>query len=213
MSRPNAIDRVRQTGRLLRSEGAAGVATRLLNQATQRVAPAGYGTLPVARADLVRAGEIAADDWTLPPVLPARAGEPLTVAWVCATPGAGGGGATTMFRMVAALERAGHRCIVYIHDRHGWSIEQHRETVRSLVAMGRRRHPRARPTGIEDAHAIIATAWETAYPVLASPARGKRFYFVHGLRALLPPCRQHGAPGRGDLPLRLPRRHRRALAG
>ncbi len=177
MSRPNAIDRVRQTGRLLRSEGAAGVATRLLNQATQRVAPAGYGTLPVARADLVRAGEIAADDWTLPPVLPARPGEPLTVAWVCATPGAGGGGATTMFRMVSALERAGHRCIVYIHDRHGWSIEQHRETVRSWWPWVDA-DIRSAADGIEDAHAIIATAWETAYPVLASPARGKRFYLV-----------------------------------
>jgi glycosyltransferase involved in cell wall biosynthesis len=32
--------------------------------------------------------------------------------------------------------------------------------------------------GIEDAHAIFATAWETAYPVLASPARGRRFYLV-----------------------------------
>jgi glycosyltransferase involved in cell wall biosynthesis len=32
--------------------------------------------------------------------------------------------------------------------------------------------------GIEDAHAIFATSWETAYPVLSSPARGARFYLV-----------------------------------
>jgi hypothetical protein len=32
--------------------------------------------------------------------------------------------------------------------------------------------------GIEDAHAIFATAWDTAYTVLASPARGRRLYLV-----------------------------------
>jgi glycosyltransferase involved in cell wall biosynthesis len=32
--------------------------------------------------------------------------------------------------------------------------------------------------GIEDAHAIFATAWPTAYTVLASRARGVRFYLV-----------------------------------
>ena len=32
--------------------------------------------------------------------------------------------------------------------------------------------------GIEDAHGIFATSWQTAYPVLASPAKGVRFYCV-----------------------------------
>ena len=32
--------------------------------------------------------------------------------------------------------------------------------------------------GIEERHAIFATAWQTAYPVLASPAAGARFYLV-----------------------------------
>ena len=81
-----------------------------------------------------------------------------------------------MFRQVEALERAGHTCIVYFTNRHGWSIEQHRETVRgwwpSLKAEIRD------AADIEDAHAIFATSWPTAYTVLASPARGARFYLV-----------------------------------
>ncbi len=32
--------------------------------------------------------------------------------------------------------------------------------------------------GIDDAHAILATCWESVYPVMASPARGARLYFV-----------------------------------
>jgi glycosyltransferase involved in cell wall biosynthesis len=31
---------------------------------------------------------------------------------------------------------------------------------------------------MEDAHAVFATAWPTAYPVFNSPCKGKRFYFV-----------------------------------
>jgi glycosyltransferase involved in cell wall biosynthesis len=82
-----------------------------------------------------------------------------------------------MFRLVAAMERAGHRCIVCLVDRHGWSIEQHREQVHgwwpSLAV-----EVRDAGEGIEDAHAIFATGWPTAYTVLASRAAGVRFYLV-----------------------------------
>jgi glycosyltransferase involved in cell wall biosynthesis len=82
-----------------------------------------------------------------------------------------------MFRMVSALERAGHECVVYLQDRHGWELDQHRRTIRAWWP-----HVRADirdlAGGIEDAHAVFATAWMTAYPVLASPAKGARCYFV-----------------------------------
>ena len=32
--------------------------------------------------------------------------------------------------------------------------------------------------GMSDAHAVVATAWQTAYPVYNDPCRGKRFYLV-----------------------------------
>ena len=177
MSGPNAIERVRQTRRLLRSEGCGGVAARLAGRVANRLAPPGGGRPPVTRADLVRAQEIAASGWILPPPLPVAPGEPLTVAWMCAPPGPGSGGHTTMFRLIAGLEHAGHRCILYLRDNHGWSLEQHVERIRAWWP-GVRAEVRDAAGGIEDAHAIFATAWETAYPVLASPARGARLYLV-----------------------------------
>lgn len=175
---PNPLDRLRQTRRLLRSEGAAGVAERLGARLSDRLSPPGRGArLPVSKEDLRRAGEIAVAGWQLPTAIPAAADEPLTIAWVCEpTSGRESGGHTTMFRQVEALERAGHTCVVYFTNRHGWAIEQHRETVRgwwpSLKADVRD------AAEIEDAHAIFATSWPTAYTVLGSPARGARFYLV-----------------------------------
>jgi glycosyltransferase involved in cell wall biosynthesis len=177
VSRPSAGERLRQAGRLIRSEGPPGVAARVLKRANEALAPSGPRGLPVRRADLERAAEVAAAGWALPGPAPWREGEPLTVAWVCAPPGAGSGGHTTMFRMVAALERAGHACVVYVDDRHGWEIEQHRRTVRTWWPwVGA--EVRDLAGGIEDSHAVVATGWQTAYPVLASPALGARCYFV-----------------------------------
>ena len=92
-------------------------------------------------------------------------------------PGPGSGGHTTMFRMVSALEQAGHRCILYLREEDGWDIAQHAAIIRSWWPSVKA-EIRSVADGIEDAHAIFATAWETAYPVLVSPARGKRFYLV-----------------------------------
>jgi glycosyltransferase involved in cell wall biosynthesis len=174
---PSPIHRVRQTRRLLRTEGYAGVAARLADRLTNRVSPPGSARLPVDRTDLERAAAIAAAGWELPPPLPVEQGEPLTIAWVCTPPGPGSGGHTTMLRLVAALEQAGHRCILYLRDEHGWDLAQHEATIRSWWPWVRA-EVRDASAGIEDAHGIFATAWETAYPVLAAPARGKRFYLV-----------------------------------
>ncbi len=174
--RPGPVQRVRQTGRLLRSEGASGVAARLLDRAHSRLSPPA-GRLPIDRADLVRAGEIAAAGWVLPEPKRVVPGEPLEIAWVTAPPGEGSGGHTTMFRLMSSLERAGHRCILYLVDRHGWSIDQHRETVRNWWPwLGA--EVRDAAEGIQDAHALFATSWPTAYPVLASPAKGARLYLI-----------------------------------
>ena len=175
--RPGPLHRVRQTQRLLRIEGFAGVAARLAQRISDRISPSQSARLPIDRADLERVAEIAASGWALPSPLPAEPGEPLTIAWVSVPPGPGSGGHTTMFRLISALEDAGHRCVLYLHDRHGWALEQHEQTIRAWWPRVRA-EVRDGALGIEDAHAIFATAWETAYPVLASPARGVRFYLV-----------------------------------
>jgi O-antigen biosynthesis protein len=177
MSGPSAVERLKQTGRLLRSEGASGVSDRIRTRLAARVAPAPGARPSVGRDELMRAAEVARNGWVLPPALPVRPGEPLTVAWVTGPPGPGSGGHTTMFRMVSALEQAGNRCIVYLRDEHGWSLEQHERTIRSWWPWVKA-DIRDAADGIEDAHAIFATAWDTAYTVLESPARGTRFYLV-----------------------------------
>ena len=178
MSRPGPLERIRQSHRLVRSEGGAAVAARLRRRASNRLAPPGRVPLPVSLGDLVRASEVASSGWALPAALPVVPGAPLTVAWVSEpTSGQDSGGHTTMFRQVEALERAGHRCVVYFTDRHGWSVDQHRENLRAWWP-SIRADVRDAAQGIEDAHAIFATSWTTAYPVLASPARGARLSFV-----------------------------------
>jgi O-antigen biosynthesis protein len=183
MSRPTAVERLRQTRLLLRNEGYAGVAVRLLDNVSRRMSPLSATRFPVAREDLVRAAEIASSGWRLPPPLPLRSGEPLEIAWNCVPPGEGAGGHTTMFRLVSSLEQAGHRCTVYLHDRHGWSLEQHERTIRAWWPAVKAEICDA-SKGLDDAHAVFATSWETAYPVLTSPARGVRFYLVQDVEPL-----------------------------
>ena len=177
MSGPGLPERLRQTRRLLGSEGAAGVTDRLRRRAAKALEPSRPAGLPVPREDLVRAAELAGSGAPLPGPAPHRPGEPLTVAWVCAPPSPGGGGHTTMFRMAAALERAGHRCILYFQVGDGWTLEQHQRTTRAWWPW---LHAEVRDLadGIEDAHVVFATGWSSAYAVLASPAQGKRCYFV-----------------------------------
>jgi glycosyltransferase involved in cell wall biosynthesis len=177
MKRATTLERIRQTGRLLQTEGGAAVSARALRRAADRLAPAGYGAIPVSREDLFRAAEVAANGWELPAPAPLASGAPLTVGWVFVPPRPGSGGHTTMFRLISGLEQAGHRCVLYVLDRHGWSLEQHERTIRRWWP-GVAAEVRDFAAGMEDSHAIFATAWETAYPVLASPAKGVRFYLV-----------------------------------
>lgn len=177
MSQATAVERAAQAGRLLKSEGVSGLTRRVRERAAQRLSPPGNNRLQVDRSDLVRAADIGSADWRLPPPLPAQPDEPLDLAWVTVPLFPGAGGHTTLVRIMSSLEHAGHRCTIYAHDRHGWSIEQHRRTVRQGWP-GLKAEVRDAADGIEDAHGIFATSWETAYKVLGSDARGLRFYLV-----------------------------------
>jgi glycosyltransferase involved in cell wall biosynthesis len=103
-------------------------------------------------------------------------GEWLTVGWVCPSP-AGLRRAHHDVQLVSALEQAGHRCVLYLLDRHGWELGQYERTIRRWWPWVEA-EVRDFAAGVEDSHAIFATAWETAYAVLASPAKGVRFYLV-----------------------------------
>lgn len=174
--RPGPGDRARQAVRLLRSEGLDSVVSRLRTRVARRLEPPNR-RLPVSRAEFDAAARAAAQGWVLPGPAPSIVGEPPTIAWLCTPPPAGSGGHTTIFRMVTALERAGHRCVVYVHDEHGWSIDQHVRTIRRWWPW-MPAEVRSAAAGISDAHAIFATSWETAWTLLTVPAAGVRCYFV-----------------------------------
>jgi glycosyltransferase involved in cell wall biosynthesis len=176
-------DRVRQARRLLEAEGAHAVANRLRRRGAALLMPASGRPLPISMEDMRSAARVMASGRGLPAPLPWQEGEPLSIAWVDLTPSEGSGGQTTMYRMVEALEAAGHRCTVYLVEHHGWSIEQHRRTIASWWP-GVRAEVRAASDGIEDAHAILSTCWESVYPSVASSAAGVRLYFIQDYEPL-----------------------------
>src|SRR6185312_5074739 len=174
---PTVAERLRQTQRLLRSEGASGVVGRLRTRGAEALAGSRSEEIPVLPADLALASEKLAAGIAPPGPKLWREGEPLDVALVCGPAGEGSGGHTTIFRMLGGLKRRGHRVTVYIYDRHGWEIRQHERSIRKWWPW-LKADVRDLAAGIEDAHILFATSWETAYPVLASPAQGRRCYFV-----------------------------------
>lgn len=116
------------------------------------------------------------------PLAPAlkNSGEPLHFAWVIPPFSVGGGGHTTIFRMVQALERQGHRCTLWVHDPHGheWQregtlrerINKHFMPLDAQVHIGFDRW-----TGADVA---VATGWDTVYRLLLLPDVAARAYFV-----------------------------------
>jgi hypothetical protein len=178
--------RLHQTRSLWRHEGAGGVAARGLRRLADRLAPPSH-MLNVFRDDVLGAAEVLADARTFPGPLPVLSGEPLSVAWVISAPAEGSGGHTTIFRMVGALEQAGHRCTIYLYDRWGGTLAHHEAVVRRWWPWVQA-DVRDVADGIDDAHAIVATAWPTAYAVAASPAKGARFYFVQDIEPWFEPA-------------------------
>lgn len=92
-----------------------------------------------------------------------------------------------MFRIAAALEQAGHTCVIYLHDQHGWELEQHRRPIRGWWPW-LHADVRILAAGMDDSHIVLATAWQRADPVLACPARGTRCCFVQDFEPAFHPA-------------------------
>jgi len=159
--------------RILRQDGASGLVKRAARTLYART---GAETLnePLLGADI-------ADSRALSLSVPAArvpAGQPLTVGWVVTPPAAGSGGHTTLFRVVEAVEQAGHRCHLFLYDRYGGDIQRHERVIRSWWP-----HLRVSVSdavaGIADVDVAIASSWETAH-VLATRGTDamRRLYFI-----------------------------------
>lgn len=165
--------RARDAWRVLREDG-----PRRLAQRVSRVA---YHRLAAADLDFPLGVDDVADSRGLVLGTPARRparGTRLTVGWICTPPGPGSGGHTTMFRLLEAVEAAGHRCTVYLYDRFGGELARHEDVIRRYWP-GVRADVRSVDDGLAPLDAYVATAWQTAH-VLASRADlpTRRLYLV-----------------------------------
>lgn len=104
----------------------------------------------------------------------------LTFNWLMPPPGKGSGGHMTIYRFIQYLEKAGHKCRIYLHN-----PGQHAtvESVRAVMGDG---FPNVNAPmswlrqgeDMESADGMFATSWETAYTVYSSKVNAKKFYFV-----------------------------------
>ncbi|GAA1935204.1 glycosyltransferase family 1 protein [Nocardioides hwasunensis] len=168
----------------LRAEGTAGLARRAVRRAYQRL-DAGeldFGLLPGDIADSATLDLLAA--------VPVPTPRSLRVGWLCTPPAVGSGGHTTMFRMVQALQAAGHVCEVVLHDRHNGSLSEAAANIGRgwpHLSVG----VRDLSQGFEGLDVVVATGWESAH-VLASRGRDPvhRAYFIQDYEPMFYP---HGS--------------------
>lgn len=113
---------------------------------------------------------------------------PLRVGWVCTPPAAGSGGHTTMFRMVKALEDAGHQCTVLLYDRHRGNTAEQAGVIAAAWPWVRAR-VRSADEGLGDLDVVVATSWESAHVIAV---RGHepvhRAYFIQDFEPLFTPA-------------------------
>ncbi len=83
-----------------------------------------------------------------------------------------------MFRMIEAVEAAGHTCVLYLYDRFAGEMSRHEQVIRQYWPRVRA-EIRSVAEGLAPLDAYVATAWQTAH-VLA--VRGhvptRRLYLV-----------------------------------
>jgi len=102
----------------------------------------------------------------------------LVINWIIPDMGVGSGGHTTIFRIVKFLEQFGHHNRIYIFGgtKHGSSKKLKKFINENFFEL--KAEIFASMDNIKDCDALIATSWQTAYPVRAIQNARKKFYFV-----------------------------------
>jgi glycosyltransferase involved in cell wall biosynthesis len=104
----------------------------------------------------------------------------LTFNWLMSPPGKGSGGHLNVYRFIDYLEKAGHRCQIYIYTQHAPG------RISDIEALMGDSYPKLKATmhwidsgdEMPSVDGVFSTSWETAYASYNSPSKGKRFYFV-----------------------------------
>lgn len=162
----------RQVRDVCAQEGIAGLVDRLRRVAARALAPES-ALLPVVPYDVIAA------DLSRPfhpPPIRVTADTPLSVNWVLIPPGPRAGGYTTLFRIIRYLSAHGYENRVYFynvfradHAYYASIARDHYGFSGKVIAI---------EEGMEDAHAVVATSWPTAYAVFNAKCSGVRAYLV-----------------------------------
>lgn len=181
MSAPNGLaGRVRKFGyRLKRAsdifveEGPRAVAQRVARIAYSKLDAANLSE-PLLDADIADSARL---HLAQPEINPPHS-QRLRIGWVTVPPAAGSGGHTTLFRMVEAVEQAGHECVLFLYDRYGGAVASHEKVIREWWP-NLRAEVRDAADGIRGMDACLASSWDSAH-ILA--VRGtepmRRLYFI-----------------------------------
>lgn len=158
---------------ILREDGPRALAQRLTRFAYDRLDAASLDE-PLLHDDIADSTRL---DLAVPEQRPPR-DRPLTVGWVTVPPRAGSGGHTTLFRMVEAVEKAGHTCVLFLYDRYGGDLRDQERVIRDWWP-NLRAEVRDANAGITGVDAAVASSWDTAH-VLARRGTDpmRRLYFI-----------------------------------
>ncbi len=169
----STLSQARRGLRLWQTSGPRGTAQRFARVAYKRLDAASL-EFPLELEDVADSRQL---DLPLPVARPDRS-RGLRIGWISTPPGLGSGGHTTMFRMVSALEAAGHECTMFLYDRYDSDMRVREANIRRGWPAVKARVVDARE-GLSGLDACVATSWQTAH-VLArrGVAPMRRLYFV-----------------------------------
>ncbi|MDX6654764.1 MAG: hypothetical protein QOH18_1474 [Solirubrobacterales bacterium] len=162
--------------RIFREDGPLVLGRRMERYARRRFNGEVGIDLPVAAADVLVAnnrvgGANDGDDGSV-------VSGPLTIDWVIPPIGAGSGGHRTLLRIVQLLADRGHHSRLAVYDGRGIQtsaeaaaiIRRHFSPLDAEILDGM--------SSIGSGDALVASAWQTAYPVLNAETKARKFYFV-----------------------------------
>lgn len=105
----------------------------------------------------------------------------LVIHWVtCDFAQQGGGGNMTIFRFMRLFELFGHQQHIWLHNQlvHKTTAEVYEDLIRHYQQLGAQIHFIDESFQQASGDLIIATDWESVWPVLSATAFKRRFYFV-----------------------------------
>lgn len=165
--------KIRRAANVARKQGLQSLVKRTARFAYTRL---GAGTLAEQLLD-VDVADSSNLEVAVPETRPPRS-KSLRVGWVMTPPAPGSGGHTTLFRMVEALERAGHECVVFLYDRHGGELPTYEKVIRTWWP-NIRAEIRDASDGIMWLDACVASSWESAHVMaVRGKAPMRRLYFI-----------------------------------